>query len=131
MPTGKAKSTAQTNDAGEEIYTVEVEGVSYTVAVNDGGDVTAIAGAAVAAAGATNVPAPATGGDPVSAPLAGTVVKMLVQPGQQVSEGESIVILEAMKMETSVSAPKAGQIVEVRAKSGDSVTVGDVLLTLA
>jgi oxaloacetate decarboxylase alpha subunit len=56
---------------------------------------------------------------------------MLVQPGQQVSEGESIVILEAMKMETSVSAPKAGQIVELRAKSGDSVTVGDVLLTLA
>ena len=131
VPTGKAKSTAQTNDAGEEIYTVEVEGVSYTVAVNDGGDVTAIAGASVAAAGATNVPAPATSGDPVTAPLAGTVVKMLVQPGQQVSEGESIVILEAMKMETSVSAPKAGQIVELKAKSGDSVTVGDVLLTLA
>ena len=130
VPTGKAKSRAQTNDAGEEIYTVEVEGVSYTVAVNDGGDVTAIAGAgsAVAAAGASSV---ATGGDPVTAPLAGTVVKMLVQHGQQVSEGESIVILEAMKMETSVSAPKAGQIVEVIAKSGDSVTVGDVLLTLA
>ena len=131
VPTGKAK--AQTNDAGEEIYTVEVEGVSYTVAVSDGGDVTAIAGAGtgIPAAGAASAAAPATGGEPVSAPLAGTVVKMLVQPGQQVSEGESIVILEAMKMETSVSAPKAGQIVEVRAKSGDSVTVGDVLLTLA
>ena len=131
VPTGKAK--AQTNDAGEEIYTVEVEGVSYTVAVSDGGDVTAIAGAGtgIPAAGAASAAAPATGGEPVSAPLAGTVVKMLVQPGQQVSEGESIVILEAMKMETSVSAPKAGQIVELRAKSGDSVTVGDVLLTLA
>ena len=131
VPTGKAK--AQTNDAGEEIYTVEVEGVSYTVAVSDGGDVTAIAGTgtAIPPTGATSAAAPAIGGDPVSAPLAGTVVKMLVQPGQQVSEGESIVILEAMKMETSVSAPKAGQIVEVRAKSGDSVTVGDVLLTLA
>ena len=131
VPTGKVKSAAQTNDAGEEIYTVEVEGVSYTVAVSDGGDVTAITGTGTAASGATSVAAPATGGDPVTAPLAGTVVKMLVQPGQQVSEGESIVILEAMKMETSVSAPKAGQIVELRAKSGDSVTVGDVLLTLA
>jgi len=130
VPTGKANSKAQTNDAGEEIYTLEVEGVSYTVAVSDGGDVTAIAGAG-AATGAPSAAVAATGGEPVTAPLAGTVVKMLVQPGQQVSEGESIVILEAMKMETSVSAPKAGQIVEVRAKSGDSVTVGDVLLTLA
>jgi len=128
VPTGKA--AVQTNDAGEEIYTVEVEGVSYTVAVSDGGDVSAIAGAGAAVAAPSAVVA-ATGGDPVTAPLAGTVVKMLVQPGQQVSEGESIVILEAMKMETSVSAPKAGQIVELRAKSGDSVTVGDVLLTLA
>ena len=134
VPTGKATdtTTVQTNDAGEEIYTVEVEGVSYTVAVSNGGDISAIAGAGVGATTASAAAAvPATGGDPVAAPLAGTVVKMLVQPGQQVSEGESIVILEAMKMETSVSAPKAGQIVEVRAKSGDSVTVGDVLLTLA
>jgi oxaloacetate decarboxylase alpha subunit len=128
VPTGK--SAVQTNEAGEEIYTVEVEGVSYTVAVSDGGDVSAIAGAGTAVA-APSAAVAATGGDPVTAPLAGTVVKMLVQPGQQVSEGESIVILEAMKMETSVSAPKAGQIVELRAKSGDSVTVGDVLLTLA
>ena len=134
VPTGKAtaKSAVQTNDAGEEIYTVDVEGVSYTVAVSNGGDISAIAGAgAPAATAGAGGAVPATGGDPVAAPLAGTVVKMLVQPGQQVSEGESIVILEAMKMETSVSAPKAGQIVEVRAKSGDSVTVGDVLLTLA
>ncbi|MDB9970975.1 oxaloacetate decarboxylase, partial [Porticoccaceae bacterium] len=128
VPTGRA--AVQTNDAGEEIYTVEVEGVSYTVAVSDGGDVSALAGAGAAVA-APSAAVAATGGDPVTAPLAGTVVKMLVQPGQQVSEGESIVILEAMKMETSVSAPKAGQIVELRAKSGDSVTVGDVLLTLA
>ena len=128
-PTGKSK--VQTNDAGEEIYTVEVEGRSYTVAVTDGGDVSAIAAAGGSAASAPSAAAVTTGGEPVAAPLAGTVVKVLVQPGQQVAEGESIAILEAMKMETSVSAPAAGQIVEVRAKSGDSVTVGDVLVTLA
>jgi oxaloacetate decarboxylase alpha subunit len=128
VPTGKSK--VQTNDAGEEIYTVEVEGRSYTVAVTDGGDVSAIAAAGGSTAGQSAAPV-ATGGEPVAAPLAGTVVKVLVQPGQQVAEGESIAILEAMKMETSVSAPAAGQIVEVRAKSGDSVTVGDVLVTLA
>ena len=128
-PTGKPK--AQTNDAGEEIYTVEVEGRSYTVAVTDGGDVSAIAAAGSAPVSAPSGAAVTTGGEPVPAPLAGTVVKVLVQPGQQVAEGESIAILEAMKMETSVSAPAAGQIVEVRAKSGDSVSVGDVLVTLA
>ncbi len=134
VPTGKA--AVQTNDAGEEIYTVEVEGISYTVAVSNGGDINAIAGGQGAAqitdgSASAAAPVPATGGDPVAAPLAGTVVKMLVQPGQRVNEGEPVVILEAMKMETSVSAPKAGQIVELRAKSGDSVAVGDVLLTLA
>jgi oxaloacetate decarboxylase alpha subunit len=128
VPTGKSK--VQTNDAGEEIYTVEVEGKSYTVAVTDGGDVSAIAGAGSSANAPSGAPV-TSGGEPVAAPLAGTVVKVLVQPGQQVAEGESIAILEAMKMETSVSAPAAGQIVEVRAKSGDSVTVGDVLVTLA
>ena len=128
VPTGKPK--VQTNDAGEEIYTVEVEGRSYTVAVTSGGDVSAIA----AAGGAASAPASApvtTGGEPVAAPLAGNVVKVLVQPGQQVAEGECIAVLEAMKMETSVSAPKAGQIVSVVAKAGDSVAVGDVLVNLA
>jgi oxaloacetate decarboxylase alpha subunit len=73
----------------------------------------------------------ATGGSPVNAPLAGTVVKVLVTPGQAVAEGETIIILEAMKMETSVSAPAAGNIVEVRVQGGDSCAVGDVLVTLA
>jgi oxaloacetate decarboxylase alpha subunit len=67
----------------------------------------------------------------VNAPLAGTVVKVLVQPGQAVVEGESIIILEAMKMETSISAPNAGTIVAVKVQSGDSCAVGDLLVTLA
>jgi oxaloacetate decarboxylase alpha subunit len=129
VPTGKP--AAQTNDAGEEIYTVEVEGVSYTVSVANGGDISGIApvGGAVAAPAASAVPA--TGGNPVNAPLAGTVVKVLVQPGQAVTEGETIIILEAMKMETSISAPATGNIVEVRIQAGDNCAVGDVLVTLA
>jgi oxaloacetate decarboxylase alpha subunit len=86
-----------------------------------------VAPAASAAASAVA----ATGGEPVNAPLAGNVVKVLVKPGQAVAEGESIVVLEAMKMETSVSAPAAGTIVEVRVQAGDSCAVGDVLVTLA
>ncbi len=130
VPTGKP--AAVTNDAGEEVYTVSVEGKSYTVAVANGGDISTIVpvGQAAPAASAA-APVAATGGEPVNAPLAGNVVKVLVQPGQAVAEGESIVILEAMKMETSVSAPAAGTIVEVRVQSGDSCVVGDVLVTLA
>lgn len=129
VPTGK--SAAQTNAAGEEIYTVEVEGKSYTVSVANGGDISGIApvGGAVAAPAVSAVPA--TGGNPVNAPLAGTVVKVLVQPGQAVTEGETIIILEAMKMETSISAPANGNIVEVRIQAGDNCAVGDVLVTLA
>jgi oxaloacetate decarboxylase alpha subunit len=131
-PVPTAGAAVQTNEAGEEIYTVEVEGKSYTVAVANGGDISAIAGAAaVAPAAGSAAPVAATGGSPVNAPLAGTVVKVLVKPGQAVAEGETIIILEAMKMETSVSAPAAGSIVEVRVQGGDSCAVGDVLVTLA
>ena len=131
-PVPTAGAPVQTNDAGEEIYTVEVEGKSYTVTVANGGDVSAIAGAGSAApAAGSAAPVAATGGSPVNAPLAGTVVKVLVKPGQAVAEGETIIILEAMKMETSVSAPAAGSIVEVSVQGGDSCAVGDVLVTLA
>ncbi len=127
VPTGK-KAAAVTNDAGEGVYTVTVEGVSYTVTVNNGGDVSGIAPLGQQP---STVAAPVSGGDPVPAPLSGVIIKVLVKPGQRVVEGESIVILEAMKMETSISAPAAGQIVDVRIKAGDSIAVGDVLVTLA
>jgi oxaloacetate decarboxylase alpha subunit len=128
VPTGKP--AVPTNQAGEEIYTVEVEGKSYTVTVSAGGDVSGIASVG-ARADSTSAEVAVSGGDPVAAPLAGNVVKVLVKPGQRVSEGESIVILEAMKMETSVSAPADGAIVEVKVQAGDSCSVGDILVTLA
>lgn len=128
VPTGAA--AVPTNDAGEEIYTVEVEGKSYTVTVANGGDISGIV-SLYGSASESAVAVPATGGEPVNAPLAGTVVKVLVKPGQKVAEGETILILEAMKMETSVSAPSDGTIVEIKVQSGDSCGVGDPLVTLA
>lgn len=128
-PTG-TESTAVTNDAGEEVYTVSVEGQSYTVTVADGGDLTGIApvgSAAPVVSGAI----PAGGGSPVAAPLAGNIFKVLAKPGQQVNEGDTVLILEAMKMETEISAPKSGVIADVNVGEGDSVAVGDVLLTIA
>ncbi|AOS97527.1 Methylmalonyl-CoA carboxyltransferase 5S subunit [Microbulbifer aggregans] len=129
VPTGAAEH-AVTNDRGEGVYTVTVEGKTYSVTVNDGGDVTNMAAASAApAAGAA--PAAASGGEPVSAPLAGNIFKVLVKPGDQVAEGQTIVVLEAMKMETAVSAPRAGSVTTVSVKEGDSVAVGDALLSIA
>ena len=57
------------------------------------------------------------------------VFKVLVSPGQAVAAGETVMILEAMKMETEVSAPAAGTISSVDVAPGDAVSVGDSLLT--
>ena len=72
----------------------------------------------------------AAAADPICAPLAGTVVRVVVAPGQVVVEGQAVLILEAMKMETSVSAPRAGTIDSIAVTAGDSVAVGDVLISL-
>lgn len=107
-------------------YTVKVNGRAYVVEVSEGGDVGAVSAAPVPAA----APVAVAGGEPVQAALAGNVFKVLVGPGQQVSEGDTILVLEAMKMETEVSAPHSGVVGEVSVSEGDSVQVGDVLLTI-
>ena len=65
------------------------------------------------------------------APLAGTVVKVLVTAGETVAAGQRVLMLEAMKMETAVSAPSAGTVTDICVKAGDQVAVGDTLLAIA
>ena len=125
------KEPAVTNEQGDEVYTVSLNGESYTVAVNDGGDITGIADLNVRHSDASAAPMAATSGAPLPAPLAGNIVKVLVKPGDQVAAGDLVLVLEAMKMETEVRATSAGQVVSVQVKEGDSVAVGDSLLELA
>ncbi|MCQ4346814.1 sodium-extruding oxaloacetate decarboxylase subunit alpha [Pseudomonas stutzeri] len=129
VPTGK--ETAPREAGKPEAYTVEVNGKSFVVQVSDGGDLEGIKplGGAVAAVAPAGV-APVGGGEPQSAPLAGNIFKVLVQPGQTVEEGQLVIILEAMKMETEIRAFKAGTVAAVNVKVGDAVAVGDVLLTI-
>jgi oxaloacetate decarboxylase alpha subunit len=120
-------------EAGKpEVYTVEVNGKSFVVQVNEGGDIDGIKPLGGAAAGAAPATAalPAGGGESQNAPLAGNIFKVLVQPGQVVEEGQLLIILEAMKMETEIRAFKAGAIGAVNVKVGDAVAVGDSLLTI-
>lgn len=131
VPTGRDDAVVTTEN-GEELYTVEVEGKSYTVTVRPGGDVSAIVSAGMYTAASTDngSAGASSGGEAVTAPLAGIIFKVLVTPGQRVLEGENIIILEAMKMETAVSAPRAGTIGQVLVKDGKNVVVGDALVTI-
>lgn len=137
VPTAEsaAAASAPAKKGGPETYTVEVNGKEYVVAVNEGGEISQIEGkggsGASAPAASSPAPAPVGGGDPVPAPLGGNIFKVLVSPGDAVEEGEVLIILEAMKMETEVRAPKAGTIGEVFIKVGDAVAVDDEMLTIA
>lgn len=134
VPSASDVAPAAASKPGQpEVYTVTVNGQSYVVQVSDGGDVTHLApvGGQIAAPAAA-APAPAAGGgEPIPAPLAGNILKVVVAQGQVVQEGDVLVILEAMKMETEIRAPRPGTVTSVTATVGKAVAVGDTLLTLA
>jgi methylmalonyl-CoA carboxyltransferase small subunit len=70
----------------------------------------------------------AASGEGVKAPLGGTVVRIPVKQGQEIAEGDVVVVLEAMKMETEITAAASGTVAEVLVDVGDAVTGGQVLL---
>jgi oxaloacetate decarboxylase alpha subunit len=115
--------------SGPERYQVVVNGQAYDVEVSSGGAVTAVSPAARAPA--APAPAASPAGEPLPAPLAGNIVKIIVQDGQQVAAGEVVVAMEAMKMETEIRTPRAGTVTRVVVKEGDAVQLDDPLLMLA
>ena len=68
--------------------------------------------------------------DSLSSPMPGTVVKICVNPGDEVYAGETLIILEAMKMENEINSHKTGGVGMIAVKTGDAVNTGDVLLTV-
>ena len=125
-PVSKAAPVA----SGSAVYTVELEGKAFVVKVSEGGDISHVATTAPQAAPQTT-PAPATGGTPVTAPMAGNIWKVVATEGQTVAAGDVLFILEAMKMETEVKAAQAGTVRGICVKAGDAVAVGDTVMTLA
>lgn len=128
VPGNEPEPTPAASSAGsdQETYTVRVNGQSYVVEVNEGGDISH-----VETTQSAPQPAPASAGEPVSAPLSGNIWKVLVSAGQQVNEGDTLLILEAMKMETQIVASKTGTVASVSVKPGDAVKVGDQLASIA
>ena len=114
---------------GPETYTVKVNGKQYVVEVAEGGEIGQVAEKGEAAKPADSAPA-APSGEAITAPLAGNIFKVNVREGDSVAEGDVVIILEAMKMETEVRAASAGTVSSVKVGEGDSVAVGDVLIEL-
>ena len=114
-------------------YTITVNGTAYEVTVEETGSVSAPAAAPKAApkaapAAAPKAAAPAAGAGAVKVP--GKVVKVAASVGQAVKAGDSVVILESMKMEIPVVAPQDGTIASIDVAEGASVENGDTLATM-
>lgn len=115
-------------------FNINVNGKSYAVEVEEiGGDAVASApvkAIPVASAPAAPAAAPQGAGKPVNSPMPGLVKKLCFANGATVKEGDTIIILEAMKMDTPVSAPSAG-VITYSTSEGTNVDTGAVLCTIA
>ena len=124
-------TSASKAKADSGIYTVKVEGKAYVVKVTDGGDVSHLGEVKGGLAPAPKVAVSLKGeAVEISAPLAGNVFNVSVELGDSVAEGDVILVLEAMKMETEIRSTHLGVVSEIFVNTGDAVKVGDVLLTL-
>ena len=108
-------------------YTVDVEveedrPVGLGSIVMGGGAAAPVAAAAAAPAAAAS--------SAVTAPLAGSVSRVLVEAGDQVTAGQVVLILEAMKMETEIAAPKAGKVTKILVEKGTAVQGDQVLIEI-
>jgi glutaconyl-CoA/methylmalonyl-CoA decarboxylase subunit gamma len=126
-----------------KIFNVKVDGKNYRVEVEEESVSPAAAGAPKSSPPPRlpiqNIPSPVTPPRPtvpdgsqamVNSPLPGTILDIKVSEGDMVSQGQTLVILEAMKMENEIPSPVEGKISSIKIEKGDSVSTGDLLLTL-
>jgi acetyl-CoA/propionyl-CoA carboxylase biotin carboxyl carrier protein len=130
--------TATDDDAAELVeraITVEVNGKRFEVKMWVPDVPVVAAGPAKAAKkpprSSSGSGATAGGSGNVEVPMQGTIVKVLVEVGQSIETGQTVVVLEAMKMENQIVADKAGTVKEIKVKAGDTVGAGDVVVVIA
>jgi acetyl-CoA/propionyl-CoA carboxylase biotin carboxyl carrier protein len=142
-PEETAEAAVPAGEDGEMVsrdYTVEVGGKLFDVKVI-GDAVAAPAGAGSAGAPALKRPpkrersggggaASAASGNDLVSPLQGNVFKVQVDEGQAVSQGDVVIVIEAMKMENEITAHKDGKVAKLAVKEGDAVNAGDLLATI-
>lgn len=117
-------------------FLVKVNGNTYDVTVEETGCIPASAAPAAQASAPAAAPAPAapaanvSGGASVVAPMPGTILKVLVNVGDQVSENQPLIVLEAMKMENDIPSVASGKVLAINVKQGDSVEAGQALIVV-
>ncbi len=121
------------------IYTVTINNKSYEVEVEKGqASIVKITEATAqsipqdsqAPAPPPTVAAPAANGNPLTAPMPGTIINIKVRNGDRVKKGDVVLVLEAMKMENDITAPVDGVVVQITAAKGSSVSTGDILAVI-
>jgi len=131
MPSSDDGKVVDTKQA--DVFTVAVEGKSYVVKVNAGGDVEKFVevGTDADTEASQSRGSVASGQESsILAPLGGSIQKVIVSVGDTVKEGDIVVLLEAMKMETEIRASESGNVIAVNVSEGDSVSVGDTLIVV-
>ncbi|CZR07287.1 acetyl-CoA carboxylase biotin carboxyl carrier protein subunit [Trichococcus collinsii] len=126
-------------------FKIAIDGKEYLVEMEEIGGVQQPVQAPVAAAPAAPVAAPAeqaapaptaapvsaASGDAMTSPMPGTILRLLVNIGDEVKENQPLMILEAMKMENEVVANHAGKVAGIHVNQGQVVNAGDALITIA
>ena len=120
----------ETSSSKPGVFTVEVGKQAYVVRVTEGG-VISEPNIPVKSDEITQPESTSGATSEVVAPLAGNVFTINVSVGQIINEGDTVLVLEAMKMETDIRASVSGTVSEISVQAGDAVKVGDVLLTLS
>ena len=135
-PPAPAAAPAAAAPGDVESYRVSVNGTQYDVVVGPGdadiSQISPLAAAPASTPAAAPAPAPAAsgGGTEIRAPLAGSIIDILVAVGQQVNEGDPVFIVEAMKMETEIRASASGTVQAIAVKKGDAITSDQHLMTI-
>jgi pyruvate carboxylase subunit B len=114
--------------SGPRDYTITVDGRAYQVQVNAGGNVFAQVVSGNTPAAAPSVPQ--TSGIDIPAPTPGNIVRLEVAVGETIAADQTLLVMEAMKMESEVKSPQSGIVQTINVQAGNSVQTGDALLTL-
>ena len=117
-------------EAGKAMLLDEYEAIAPTAPAAAPAAAAPAAAAPAAAPAAPAAPAVTGAGDAVNAPMPGTILKVNVQNGQAVKEGDLLVVLEAMKMENEILAPKNGTITQVLVSKGSTVDTGAPMVVI-
>ncbi len=133
LPATSTASAPVGASTGSQSYQVKVDGVSYNVEVAEGGATTKIEPNLQKSQEKSNGSNSAGGGEigeEIKAFAPGNILKIMVEAGQEVKKGDTLLIIEAMKMESPVVSPCSGKIGEIAISAGATVQTGDLLLTI-